>query len=1074
LSQGSSPREYASGTDPRSAPPQTDMDARGPPGSPSALLGRGRGRAPTSPRTGDSVERSGSAVCGLERLDPQARAAALAVLQRTTGNALVARQAEPRSGDPASTAAGRTPVASGGDGPNRTAIDTALRTKNVADAYFIEDYWEASTSERHELIDIVRHDRTWPNPARMVVLERLWASFGERVAAQAEAHWEAWADCVAQGAPLYDLDALQDLRSSFGRDVTRLAFDYIRKNDELVTKEMDRISGAALGGKIAKAHGGELDVWEAERPLRELQGLAGEAARAEEAAANLRDVVVGSNREVTTHARGTTVRWTEAKFDPDRRPDRDLMDVFGITPWDAVNGEWEKTQAVLAGLRCRSPLLHAAITGGHGKARALAEAPVGTLPEEAQAQLFQLSDDIEKARKALGGIDPRDLYEIHEQLLLGRKQSSEIDWSGALNRGIARDVLADHERREFWLDLGLTTLQAAAFVFSELATGGLGTAFWLTVGVALTVPGTAQSWEEYGELAAVAEATAHPDLVVVATGQADAARMGAILDSVFLFLDVAGPAVTAARGALGARRLAMGLEGATDIPELRMLDSLSEVERKDAIEEGISEFGALETAQRAGRSVDELMQLAGMQGRIGAVTPEKAADLLSAIRALTRNTADMDQLLLKALDVHGPVTVLRAAGGWAELAKILPTDTGAARRLMWWRDDLYQRVERYVREELKGEIKRTGRATLFKNDLDMSTLGKGAAANRERALGFIAARLGVPVDEINHVLHASVLVDPRRMHLYDKLPEAESIAGRATEYEDRLDMSRRLYHARKQGDELEVKSLEAQMERRQLSELPYTPLSPGERVELGELSDRLYDKFAQAEQATDKARLAEEIAHVEALLKAEEPEALKFGGAVAEHGSRREKLGGYELASAPPTPRAHARGSMLAMNEALDEAERLLTSSRMEDLVDGLQKLGKVGERQAKTGGEALVAEAAEVSARLDGLADELGALKEAAESGNLVPDAAAHLRAEGVALLDELRRSSEDAIQRLTRGFFGLGPEIPDPGVDVQGAIRLHLSRIRAADAAKRHLTRQLGVMGRAAGAIDRREEGP
>src|SRR5205807_2294204 len=93
-----------------------------------------------------------------------------------------------------------------------------------------------------------------------------------------------------------------------------------------------------------------------------------------------------------------------------------------------------------------------------------------------------------------------------------------------------------------------STLAAAAFVVAELATGGAATFFFIA-GAGIAGYQMVEKWDEYADLAAAADTEMSEELQLVYPGQVEAAKLGAILQTIFLFLDVGGPALQAAKAA---------------------------------------------------------------------------------------------------------------------------------------------------------------------------------------------------------------------------------------------------------------------------------------------------------------------------------------------------------------------------------------------------------------------------------------------------------------------------------------------------------------------------------------------
>ncbi len=100
---------------------------------------------------------------------------------------------------------------------------------------------------------------------------------------------------------------------------------------------------------------------------------------------------------------------------------------------------------------------------------------------------------------------------------------------------------------------------------------------------------------------------------------------------------------------------------------------------------------------------------------------------------------------------------------------------------MEWRGLIFDDLERYVRHELKGDIRRTGTVEDVTNDIDFSLMGVNAAQHRQRAMAYLAEKLGCrnTPESFEHLLRAGAFTDPRRAHLYDTLDPSVAVLVQA-------------------------------------------------------------------------------------------------------------------------------------------------------------------------------------------------------------------------------------------------------------------------------------------------------
>jgi hypothetical protein len=133
------------------------------------------------------AEREDERPPAVKRPDPPAPALArVLALQRTAGNRAVA------------ALIARDPVV---DAPATKDLATAIADEDVAAIAAIADFSPASDAQRFQMIDLLV-DQFWVAPRDAAALERIWASFGERLPDMMATHARQWADCVDSGAEL--------------------------------------------------------------------------------------------------------------------------------------------------------------------------------------------------------------------------------------------------------------------------------------------------------------------------------------------------------------------------------------------------------------------------------------------------------------------------------------------------------------------------------------------------------------------------------------------------------------------------------------------------------------------------------------------------------------------------------------------------------------------------------------------------------------------------------------------------------------------------------------------------------
>ena len=954
---------------------------------------------------------------------------------------------------------------------DRELIDQALDENDSDAATDVNDYTKASETERIDLIRLI-HLNDWVGPDDEYALERIWNSFGSQVGEMAAKYPATWDDSLRYGAELWDLSSVRNIRLDFEQDMLTTAFRYLRENLAMVDGELSAL-GVSSGG-----FQGETDQWAVEAYTASMQSIAADLQRAVAAREALQNIQVGyfpawnENHGMPDLDAGGTDGGLDggvpldydpykdpAYFDPNERPTMgpDGDESPPLATWDQVMEQWQQAQAVVAGIAARSPAAYAAMESGS------LDEMVDATPAQAMALASQslrtLRANIVKTQGMLetGDLEWQELLPIYQQLTSGQVSGAH-DWSSTFFKGIADDVIADYQSREFWITLGLSSLAAAAFVVATIATGGLA-AVLTGVGIGIGVGMAASSWENWDDLRTAAASTASPNTELVASGQVDAALITAVLDTIFAFVDIFGvvrgasPAIRAARAARAA-----GLE-TVSTTALRAVDSMPAAEAAKAIERSIINNGIGETVALSGKSpqqlrrivtddavvtrLDEYMAAVGDGGLLS--IRARRMGIFERMRSLGRSgaadVAQAEAIVREALDELGPVRTLQMAGGWKALSEVLGNGSAAGERLMAWRRQTWEDLRRFIGEVPPGAeplVERTGSQGAFKNDLDLSFFGPDAAANRERGMQFLRGRLGVGADEAMRLLHADLFTDPRRMHLFDALPDGlrQQVATEVAGHQERFIYARRLHDA---ADDVEKSLIREEMAELGIEEVPWVPLSEGEIGELATLLDGLHAEFKVAQEAGDTAemaRLAGRIAQDQAQI-----EVARGGGYFSSGGVRRFVTegaieGGAALGGLPRALTVGKVGAMLDQLPKLDEAARgLLKSVDADEVGKAFRAIGKYGERMAEVA-EEIAPRPFPAAGQFDELAEEFAALKELADRGmvpTLVRDGSEQLLTE---LTRDATRNLDDLMEASRAVIVGLRREV---GLDaIEGSTRL------------------------------------
>jgi hypothetical protein len=686
------------------------------------------------------------------------------------------------------------------------------------------------------------------------------------------------------------------------------------------------------------------------------------------------------------------------------------------------------------------------------------------------------------------------------------KGKSGTDWSSPYTAGVARDMLGDHETHEFWTQLGLGTLTAALFIVAEFATAGWATAALMAGGFALSGGQAAAAWDNYDKLKGAAGSAASSKTQVVDQSQVDSAKVNAIIATVGTVLDVATPALKGVAELRAAAKLDAALTERGAAAALEKGFKQGAVAGDDAarlIERGVTELGVQETLSTSGKSAEELLKLvpedskaaqrireaiaAGVGGgadasKAGATTavsaatavgtaeaqaflqgkqlPEIMRGLVDAVKGGTVSVDIGEKLAQEAIEKLGPSETVKLAGGWKPLSEALGEKSLAGKRLMDWRDAVFEDLQKYVKEELKGDVTRTGTRDNFTNDMDISFTGNNASEVRAKAMKYLAGRLGVPSDPgaIDMIIMGGLFTDPRRMHMYDVLPEGirKTMAARQAAKERDLIWNRRLWEAA--GHEKEMPgmadSIRSQMKQMQIEEFAYKPLAESDRVRLGAELDELHVKLEEAIAAKDAAaqqKLVIQIADTQSLINASEGGGYFSAGGVRRWVSERTAI--ETPGQAAEFPRLGNAGAPALSGEKLanildqlpkiDHSALDLASGDAKRIGAGVRGIGKYGNRLGKA-----MQEAAGKTKDWEDLAKACAHLKDDVDAGLKSAQRAADadaLATRARKLLDDLKELSNKSVAAANEAAnLEKGGRAAEA---VQQATQNHVKVLRASD---------------------------
>ncbi len=447
---------------------------------------------------------------GLAGAPPPLRASVMGRLQRAAGNRAVSRAVLARNGGEGGAAPSNAPH--GGQHGSGPTLDVG-------------------TLDDQEKLDALPASIA---AGEAVTVSGLWTSHSEWPAV-ARTHEPLFLSSIEVAPDL--LDHFEDERDAFKRSVEGRARNHLSENRQFVMEEQ-----AKLGIPVEASFDGAGTPEEQAKRLGEVKALAAQAQRALRAKQDLLAIRVGVNGSaVDEGASGAPAAFEVVTFNPDRKPQQSSTQE-GFKTWDEVNGHWTELEAAIAHMEATSPALFALLNAeGLDDDAARADEAGQLAADDDEVALSKL----ETAMRVLDG----KLAEVFDEIgsdyewddlgLLFPQVLADEHWSKPIDNAIAKKLIKDDADSAAALDAGLTAVGLIAALVGVFATGGMALAL-TAVGAAAGGTQAVISTDDYLKKQALREArTGKKQHDLVAQETVDAARVKAIVDVVFAFLDAA-------------------------------------------------------------------------------------------------------------------------------------------------------------------------------------------------------------------------------------------------------------------------------------------------------------------------------------------------------------------------------------------------------------------------------------------------------------------------------------------------------------------------------------------------------
>lgn len=400
-------------------------------------------------------------------------------------------------------------------------------------------------------------------------ISQIWISFDTNRPEVAENNRDLWKKSLWESDQLTEFTAPE--RQAFKEDVKGLALEYLRQNENILFTDAQRY-GIDLENQasVAATAPGYLEATLAMIPnIVKLRKFLEELKQIKVGYSPVSDCLFGDCRYPATF---------NPEYAPSIQPDG--SEVPAWPKYEEVKSQYDRVSSVISAFANIYPLIYILIQ--QDRLEEVNNAGDATKAKEVIGEALRKTHEKVKESKekiTTADIEYYDLQLIQTQLFGNAAKNVygvKFPWEKPYYEDIAKDELKAHEARQFWVDLGLSLLAAAALIAAPF-TGGATAAFLVGFGVGIGAAQAGMSWEKYLDMSTAEDATVKDELAIVSKGQVDAQLLDAIISTVAVFLDV--------YGARAATASAKASKAALEVAEKELKEQLAAAARKQALKE---------------------------------------------------------------------------------------------------------------------------------------------------------------------------------------------------------------------------------------------------------------------------------------------------------------------------------------------------------------------------------------------------------------------------------------------------------------------------------------------------------
>ncbi len=452
---------------------------------------------------------------------------------------------------------------------------------------------------------VIDHSFLWVGRSDEVMLEEAWRALSPHRDTLTEQDWALWKECADHGANIKYVPWLRDLQTSFADKVREQAQRNVDANLKLVEAEAKRL-GLGLNGAPEPAATPESNAAVAEQ-----QKLAKAMKEVPAKLTALRGIAVGygppqpgaERDQKSSPVAGTPdpllkpLVTFDAEHAPHSRPTPDPNPELGMANYETILAVHNDLVQTSGRILDKNPALFAM------RARGSTDSLIDQDAAGARRSMTAaLQDVLDNAATTKANIESRSLSFASMTPVHHSVSATDPLYQKPFPKKAAADYLKE-EADDAAAGAKLVTLVTLALIAAvEIGTAGAATpVIGAVISLAASTGTAAASWNEWDKKETGAKSAASNATSIVDQGQADDAKMEALVATAMALIDVYGAAKAGRAATAAAQQAAKAVESRVgDVAKMRGLAQGATAGAKEAIERSVVSLGPATTVRNVG------------------------------------------------------------------------------------------------------------------------------------------------------------------------------------------------------------------------------------------------------------------------------------------------------------------------------------------------------------------------------------------------------------------------------------------------------------------------------------------